>query len=192
VAATNIGSSPLAFRTLGEEGGVRVRLAQGERAKGLHRTAIAEWKTLTAAALAGLSGAALKLGVDYANIRQAFGSPIGAYQGVSHRLADAGTASEGAVLIARAAAAAADTDAARFSTLASMAFAFCAETAHSTTAQSLHVHGGYGFTLEYDIQLFLRRAKAWPLALHDPRREYQHIAAALFDAPGALQEWIFD
>jgi alkylation response protein AidB-like acyl-CoA dehydrogenase len=192
VAARNIGASPLAFRSLREGSAKRIVLARGAAARQLHRTAVSEWKVLTAAALAGLSAAALRLGVEYARTRQAFGSPIGAYQGVSHRLGDASAATEGSQLIARAAADAADTDAARFPTLASMAFAFCAETAHATAAHSLHVHGGYGFTLEYDIQLYLRRAKTWPLALHDPRREYQHIAHDLFDTQGALQQWIFD
>ena len=54
--------------------------------------------------------------------------------------------------------------------LAAMAFLFAARAAQDTSAAALHVHGGYGFTLEYDVQLYLRRAKAWPLALGDPRR----------------------
>jgi alkylation response protein AidB-like acyl-CoA dehydrogenase len=41
-------------------------------------------------------------------------------------------------------------------------------------------HGGYGFTLEYDIQLYFRRAKAWPLALGDPRREYLRLADLVY------------
>lgn len=192
VAARNIGASPLAFRSLRESGAKRTVLARGAAARQLHCTAVNEWKVLTAAALAGLGAAALRLGVDYAKTRHAFGSPIGAYQGVSHPLGEASAATEGAQLIARAAAESADTDKDRFPTLAAMAFAFCAETAHATAAQSLHVHGGYGFTLEYDIQLYLRRAKSWPLALHDPRREYQQIASDLFDTPGVLRQWIFD
>ena len=55
-----------------------------------------------------------------------------------------------------------------------------ARAAQQTTAAALHVHGGYGFTLEYDIQLYLRRAKAWPLLLGDPRRGALHLADALF------------
>jgi alkylation response protein AidB-like acyl-CoA dehydrogenase len=48
----------------------------------------------------------------------------------------------------------------------------------------LHVHGGYGFTLEYDIQLYYRRAQAWPLALGDPRRGAAHLADSLFGPTG--------
>jgi alkylation response protein AidB-like acyl-CoA dehydrogenase len=43
------------------------------------------------------------------------------------------------------------------------------------------VHGGYGFMLEYDVQLYYRRAKAYPLLLGDPRRELDHLAALLWD-----------
>ena len=64
--------------------------------------------------------------------------------------------------------------------LARMAFLFAARSAQQTTAVALHVHGGYGFTLEYDIQLYHRRAKAWPLLLGDPRRGALHLADALF------------
>ena len=60
--------------------------------------------------------------------------------------------------------------------LASMAFAFAAEAAQQSAGTALHVHGGYGFMLEYDVQLFFCRAKAWPLALGDPVRELDRIA----------------
>ena len=78
--------------------------------------------------------------------------------------------SKGAQLLAREAAWAADEGEADAVALARMAFLFAARAAQDTSAAALHVHGGYGFTLEYDVQLYLRRAKAWPLALGDPRR----------------------
>ena len=43
--------------------------------------------------------------------------------------------------------------------LVHMAFLFAAQSAQQTTATAVHVHGGYGFTLEHDVQLFHRRAK---------------------------------
>ena len=36
-------------------------------------------------------------------------------------------------------------------------------------ARALHTHGGYGLSLEYDVQLYHRRAKAWALMAGDPR-----------------------
>ena len=49
--------------------------------------------------------------------------------------------------------------------LSSMAFLFATRAARRASNVALHVHGGYGFTLEYDIQLYYRRAQSWPLAL---------------------------
>jgi alkylation response protein AidB-like acyl-CoA dehydrogenase len=67
--------------------------------------------------------------------------------------------------------------------LAAMAFLFAAETAQTATARALHVHGGYGYTLEYDIQLYQRRARGWPLVLDDPACEHQRLAALLLAPP---------
>jgi len=61
-----------------------------------------------------------------------------------------------------------------------MAFVFAAETAYHAATHSLHVHGGYGFMEEYDIQLYYRRAKAWAAAFADPRRELLTVADRRF------------
>ena len=55
-----------------------------------------EWRILTAAALVGLGDAALRLGVQYAKDRHAFGAPIGSFQAIAHPLVDAATGIEGA------------------------------------------------------------------------------------------------
>ena len=57
-----------------------------------------------------------------------------------------------------------------------MAFVFAAETAYAAAQHSLHIHGGYGFTVECDIQLYYRRAKAWVTAFADPERELDVVA----------------
>jgi alkylation response protein AidB-like acyl-CoA dehydrogenase len=49
-----------------------------------------------------------------------------------------------------------------------MAYWWAAKTADETTRRAVHTFGGYGVTLEYDLQLFFRRAKALPLVLGDP------------------------
>jgi alkylation response protein AidB-like acyl-CoA dehydrogenase len=178
VRAHDLGGAAVADRTL--RTGARTVLARGIDARALHECAVDEWRVLTAGALVGLSGAALELGVEYAKQRQQFGVPIGSFQALAHRLADVATAVEGALLLAREAAWAADEGESDAAALARMAFLFAARTAQDTSAAALHVHGGYGFTLEYDVQLYLRRAKAWPLALGDPRRGTLHLADALF------------
>jgi len=73
-------------------------------------------------------------------------------------------------------------DAAR---LSSMAFIDATETAGKTAGDALHMHGGIGFTMECDIQLYFRRAKAWSLIYADPRQELQRLADLVI---GALEE----
>jgi alkylation response protein AidB-like acyl-CoA dehydrogenase len=127
--------------------------------------------------------------------RHQFGVPIGSFQAIQHLLADLPGAVDGGRLLVHKAAWAAqqpapsaadanDTarDAARDAArLARMAFLFATETARSATDRSLHVHGGYGYTEEYDIQLFQRRARGWSLVLDDPAQEYQRLADLLLD-----------
>jgi alkylation response protein AidB-like acyl-CoA dehydrogenase len=177
-SAHNLGDAPVADRSLRSSD--RTVVANGARACELHMDAVDEWRVLTAGALVGLAGAALDLGVEYAKQRHQFGVPIGSFQALAHGLADAATAVDGARLLAREAAWAVDEDEADAIALARMAFLFAARAAQQTTAVALHVHGGYGFTLEYDIQLYHRRAKAWPLLLGDPRRGALRLADALF------------
>jgi alkylation response protein AidB-like acyl-CoA dehydrogenase len=155
-------------------------LAGGEQARGEFAAALDEVRVLRAAALIGLAEEAVSIGAEYAKVRHAFGQPIGMYQAVAHPFADALSALDGAQLLVRKACWALDSGQADGPALASMAFVFAAETAYQATQHSLHVHGGYGFTEEYDIQLYYRRAKAWAVAFADPRRELLLLADKRF------------
>ena len=57
-----------------------------------------------------------------------------------------------------------------------------AEAARRATYHSLHVHGGYGFMLEYDIQLYFRRARAWSNVYAEPAEAYDRVADKRFGA----------
>lgn len=155
-------------------------LVAGPGARAAHAALVAEWKVLMAAALAGLARRALDIGVAYVKERHQFGRPIGSFQAVAHRLADVATEVDGAQLLWQEAAWAADADDARASALAAMAFAFSSEVAERSALTSLHFHGGYGFMLEYDVQLYARRAKAWPLAIGSRRNAVGQLADALY------------
>jgi len=178
VSRANLGSSSLADRSLRHPG--RTVLATGETARATYGLALDEWRTLMSGALVGLGEAALAIGVEYAKNRVQFGSPIGSFQSIARDLADAATLVDGARLLAREAAWAQSDDEGQFAPLASMAFLFATRAARRASNVALHVHGGYGFTLEYDIQLYYRRAQAWPLRLGDPRRGAADLADALF------------
>ena len=176
-AAATLGTAPVADRALaGDAAGERRVLGVGDVAGAAYERAVREWRILTAASLVGLASAALDLALDYVKARRQFGVPIATFQTVAHRLADCATALDGARLLALSAAARTDTDDPRAPALADMAFAFAAETAQRVCAESLHFHGGYGFMVDYDVQLYFRRAKAWALVGGDPRRRYADVA----------------
>jgi alkylation response protein AidB-like acyl-CoA dehydrogenase len=178
----NTGSMPLADVAVDP---AAVVLVSGEPAERLFERARDEWLVLTANALVGLGDRSLELGVDYSKERMAFGVPIGSFQAVAHGLADAATAVEGGKLLAREAAWAAGDEPARATELASLSCGFCAESARVASYRSLHYHGGYGFMLEFDIQLYFRRARAWPAVFGEPSRMYSRGAAARLTAVGA-------
>ncbi len=183
-APVNLAVQPLADRPLADG---RTVLATGAAATAAFGTALDEWRVLSASFAAGLGRRALDIGVEYVKERHQFGVPIGSFQTVAHRLADVATAVDGAELLARKAVWAAQTGREDASALAAMAFAFCSRTAFDAASWSLHYHGGYGFMLEYDVTLLLRRAKALQLTLGDPRHELAVVASRLLgpaeDAP---------
>jgi alkylation response protein AidB-like acyl-CoA dehydrogenase len=178
----NLGSAPLADIELSPGASP---VATGSQAHEVHERAIDEWLTLTAAAVVGIGARALELGVEYAKDRTAWGVPIGSFQGISHRLADSATALDGARLLAYEAAWAATGLPARFGELAAMAFAFAYESARDATHRSLHFHGGYGFMMESDVQLFYRRARAWANVFADPARVYDRVAERRYAVAGS-------
>jgi alkylation response protein AidB-like acyl-CoA dehydrogenase len=178
-AVANLGSLPVAdipVADLRAGTGGRQELAAGVGAAAAIEVARDEWMVLMANALAGMGARSIEIGVDYVKERQAFGVPIGSFQAVAHGLADAATAVDGGVLLAREAAWAAGSDVDRASELAALSFGFNAESARQASYRSLHYHGGYGFMLEYDIQLYFRRAKAWPAQFGEPRLAYARAA----------------
>jgi alkylation response protein AidB-like acyl-CoA dehydrogenase len=181
-AVPNLGALPVADCSFDPSGSVT--LAEGPAAVAAYRKAIAQWQLLTGTALAGLGAKALAIGTEYVMERRAFGVLIANFQTIQHRLADNATALDGARLLAYEAAWAHDEQHDDADTLATMAFLFAAETSFKTAADSLQFHGGYGYTLEYDIQLHYRRAKAWALVAGDPRHLYGDLAQRLFDTEG--------
>ncbi|MBM3658448.1 MAG: acyl-CoA dehydrogenase, partial [Actinobacteria bacterium] len=179
-ALGGVAAAPVDLRTPG-----RRVLAIGPDALDAHGRLVAEWRVLTAAALVGVAVGALDLGVEYAKARHQFGKPIGSFQAIAHPLADVATAVDGARLLTREAAWAAAEEPERLGALAAMAFVFAAETAQRAAAVALHTHGGYGFMLEYDVQLHYTRAKAWALLGGDPRLAVADLGDALFGPVGA-------
>lgn len=116
----------------------------------------------TAAQLVGLTRRMLDLTVDYVKEREQFGVPIGSFQAVKHHLADARIALDFArPLVYRAAwsIGEGEPDAAVH---VSMAKALASDAATLTAQKTLQCHGAMGYSFEYDLHLYMKRA--WTLA----------------------------
>jgi hypothetical protein len=133
---------------LGETEGVGFRQMMGGLELG---------RVQVAARAVGVAQAALDDSLRYAQEREAFGVPIWQHQAVGHRLADMATQVEAARLLTLRAAAAVDTGD-RADLEAGMAKLFASEACLQVTADALKVHGGYGYSTEFDIERYYRDA----------------------------------
>jgi alkylation response protein AidB-like acyl-CoA dehydrogenase len=135
---------------------------------------------LLAAQAVGGARQALDITVQYAKDRRQFDKPLGAFQAIAHYLADAVTAVDGAETLVWEAAWARDAGRS-YTRLAPMAKLFACQTFRDVTAMAQQVFGGVGFTVEYDIQLYFRRAKQLQLSWWDDRYLEELIAADVLD-----------
>jgi alkylation response protein AidB-like acyl-CoA dehydrogenase len=175
-ARSNHGSAPLGLWEPGEDATDRWTLASGAGARRLFEQAVREWKLLTAAAMVGLAGAALRRGVEFATNRVAFGVPIASFQAVSHPLVDVAMAVTGVRRLVWKAAWYADNEPEEGRELIPMAYLTAVEAGMKAPTVGVHVQGGLGFTVESDMHLFFRRAKGWTLLTGDPARDLDAIA----------------
>lgn len=138
---------------------------------------------LLAAQAVGGAQYALDITVQYAKDRKQFDKPIGAFQAISHYLADAVTNLDGATTLVREAAwaSAAGRPVDR---LAPMAKLFACRTYRDITAMAQQVFGGIGFTLEFDIQHYFRRAKQLQISWYDEPHLEELVARAVLAGRG--------
>lgn len=174
----NLGSLPFAVLSL--DCGERIVLARGAEARRLFEAAIEEWKLLHAAFLNGIVNEGIAMAAAYAGERTAFGKPIGSFQAVAHPLADAKANVEGARLLCWWAVAAIATGRDDASALVEMAHFWARDSAGWALQRAVHTFGGFGLSVEYDIQLYYRRAKALALVAGNPADALQVIAGRLW------------
>lgn len=136
---------------------------------------------LLAAQAVGGARHAHDITTQYAKDRKQFDKPLGAFQAIAHYLADGITAVDGAEMLVYQAAWARDRGLPEARKVAAMAKLFACRTFRDVTAVGQQVFGGVGFTLEYDIQLYFRRAKVQQLSWANERRLEELIAAEVLD-----------
>ncbi len=136
---------------------------------------------LLAAQAAGGAQQALAMTVKYSLERKQFDQPLGAFQALAHNMADAATEIDGGtILVYEAAWARSKNKSIR--TLAPMAKLFMCKVYRNTTAMAQQIHGGNGFTIEYDIQLFFRRAKQLQITWWDTSYLEELVAKQVLDS----------
>lgn len=136
---------------------------------------------LIAAQAIGGAQQLLEITTQYAKDRVQFGKPLGAFQALAHNLADAKTAIDGGAVLVLEAAWARAQGRPEADKLAAMAKLFACQTYRDTSAMSLQIHGGIGFTTEADAQLYFRRAKQLQLSWWDTRHLEELIASTILD-----------
>jgi alkylation response protein AidB-like acyl-CoA dehydrogenase len=118
----------------------------------------------------------LDMTVQYAKERVQFGRPIGSFQAIKHKCADMLLKVESARSAAYYAGWAASVDDAELPVLASLAKSYCSDAYFQCAAESIQVHGGVGFTWEYDVHLHFKRAKSTESLLGAPPYHRELVA----------------
>jgi alkylation response protein AidB-like acyl-CoA dehydrogenase len=113
-----------------------------------------------ATATAGTCRAIFEATVEYAKVREQYGRPIGSFQALKHRLADAYLSVERASSLCWFAALTIAEEDPRRAEAAHLAKAAVGECQRLVVGEGLQMHGGIGFTWENDLHFLLKRAKA--------------------------------
>jgi hypothetical protein len=133
----------------------------------------------TAAVLVGLGQRMLDLTVAYVTEREQFGVPIGSFQAVKHHLADALKELAFARPAVYRAAHSLATGAETRRRDVSMAKAMASDAARCVGRQALQCHGAIGYTVEHDLQLYLKRTWALATAWGDAAWHRHRVAEAI-------------
>jgi len=129
--------------------------------------------------LVGLSQMDFDTTLNYAKERVQFGRPIGSFQAIQHKLADAVIDVDGSRFITYKAAWSLQEGEPDADLMISMAKAWTSDASRRVVAHGQQIHGGIGFTKEYKIQLYFRRQKWMELMWGDGDYHRELVAQAL-------------
>jgi alkylation response protein AidB-like acyl-CoA dehydrogenase len=114
---------------------------------------------LQSAEALGIMEHVLELTVGYLNLRVQFGRPISSFQAVKHACADLALLVHGSRAATYYAAMSADAGSPEADRAACVAASYTSASVTQVTDTALQLHGGIGFTWEYELHLYLRRAE---------------------------------
>jgi alkylation response protein AidB-like acyl-CoA dehydrogenase len=115
---------------------------------------------MASAEMLGAARRCLDMSVAYARVREQFGQPIGSFQAIRHRCAEMLLEVENSHSAVYYAAWALEAGAEDAAVAASICKSYVSEAARKVCGDAIQVHGGIGFTWEYDLHLYVKRAKA--------------------------------
>src|SRR5207249_3931892 len=113
-----------------------------------------------AAEMLGAARRCLDMAVGYAKVREQFGQPIGSFQAIRHKCSEMLLEVENSHSAVYYAAWALDAKAEDHELAASVAKAYVGDASRKVCGEAIQVHGGIGFTWEYDLHIYFKRAKA--------------------------------
>ncbi len=135
-----------------------------------------------AAQALGIAQAAFEDSVKYAKERQQFNKPISKFQTIQNYLADMATSVDASRLLLYRAAALKDGKK-PFSPESSMAKLHCGDTARKVTDMAVQIHGGYGYSKEYDVERYFRDAKVTQIYEGTSEVQKMVIARSILSQP---------
>jgi alkylation response protein AidB-like acyl-CoA dehydrogenase len=142
---------------MGYKGVETTEILGGETGKGFYQMmdGVEVGRVNVAARACGLAWRGFELGVEYAQVRHTMGKPIAAHQAILFRIAEMATKVEVAHTMMVKAARMKDTGQ-RMDVEAGMAKMVASEYAHEVVTDSFRIHGGYGYSKEYEIERLYR------------------------------------
>ncbi len=158
------------------------RVADGDAASAAVDAALLAGSALLASEQVGVASWCVESTVEYLKTRYQFGRVIGSYQALKHRVADMWVDATQARAVARYAADCLATGSDDLPVAAAVAQAFVGPVAVRSAEECVQLHGGIGFTWEYPIHLYLKRAKSDSLA-YGSAAVHRAALAALVDLP---------
>lgn len=133
-----------------------------------------------AANICGMAARSLEMAIDYAKTRIQFGRPIGSFQTLQHRLADLTTSLEATRFLTYHAGWTVD-QGVDFDVAAAMALHSAIDVAEQLAIETAHIFGGYGVSVDTDIQLYYRRLRAAEVRWGDAGQLLETVASKDLD-----------
>lgn len=156
----------------------------GAAALGLLEKVIDEAAVMAGAEMLGVMAAALQMTLAYMRTRVQFGKPIGSFQVLQHKAADLYVQQEltRAVLAEAVVALGQQGDARERALIASRCKSRCSDAGLRVTREAIQLHGAIGFTDEYDVGLYLKRALVLSAWLGNASAHRRRFAALMQDS----------